>query len=286
VLQKEIEAGEDNKAGHPKKILQVLMPKLFEKIGQIDETQKKDLLKKIIYRLINKDIQIYFQDVLIENYLKDFQITGEVAELPTDFNGDYLAIVNANIGGGKSDLFIKQKIKLESDINLSGKLKNKLIIEREYQKPDSDDPWYQKDNQNYLQILTKTDANLLSMTGGEEREIKPPIDYQKLNYETDSDVAAFEKDNTWNKKIFSTWLNTKIGEIKTISISYDYNQLISLNNPFLFIYDKQSGVDSALEYSISAPIGYQWKESDSPVFKYRAENTPTRLILKLYLIKN
>ena len=84
---------------------------LFEKIGQLTEEQKAELLKRIVYRFLNKDIQIYFQDVLIENYLKDFGVTGDIFQSPENFNGDYLAVVNANVGGGKSDLFIKQKIK-------------------------------------------------------------------------------------------------------------------------------------------------------------------------------
>ena len=285
-IQKEIEAGEDSKAGHPKKILTVLTPILFDKLGKLSEEQKIELIKKLAFRFENKDIMAYFDDLIIESYLKDLNVGGEIIELPKDFNGDYLAIVNANIGGGKTDAFIKQKITLEGDINLQGKLTNNLVIERQHQGENENEWWYKAINQNFTQILTPPGSSLLELIGGEEKEISAPIDYKKQKYEYDADLEAAQLSNAFDRQNFSTWQKLKAGETKTIILNYKNPTPIVFDKPFQFIFEKQSGIDNAFEYSIAAPIGYKWKESDKPVFKYSAENTPARLILELNLMKN
>jgi len=281
-IQKEIEAGEDNKAGQPKKILTVLTPILFDRLGKIDERQKIELVKKLGFRFSNKDIMAYFDDLIVESYLKDLNVGGEIINLPKDFNGDYLAVVNANVGGGKTDAFIKQKIALESDINLKGKLTNNLIIEKSHQGENQNEWWYNIVNQNFIQILTPVDSSFISLEGGEEKEI-PRTNYDKEKYEYDADLEVAQLPNAFDRQNFSTWQKIKAGETKTITMTYDSGGVIDFKKPFTFIYEKQSGVDSALQYQIAAPIGYKWKESDKPVYNFSTENTPARLILELNL---
>lgn len=284
-IQKEIEEGEDNKAGRPKKILTVLAPILFDKLGKLSEGQKVELIKKLAFRFENKDIMVYFDDLIMESYLKDLNVGGEIVELPKDFNGDYLAVVNANVGGGKTDAFIKQKITLESDINLQKKITNNLIIERQHQGENEDEWWYKAVNQNFIQILTPLGSFLSEMIGGEEKEITPVVNYKKQKYEYDSDLEAAQLSNAFDRQNFSTWQKLGAGKTKTLTLNYGSLTSIDLKRPFKFIFEKQSGVDSEFEYAIAAPIGYKWKESGEPIFKYSAENTPARLILELNLLK-
>ncbi len=284
-IQEEIEDGEDNKAGQPKKILTVLTPILFEKLGKLNEGQKIELVKKLAFRFENKDIMVHFDDLIVESYLKDLNVAGEIIDLPKDFNGDYLAVVNANIDGGKTDAFIKQKIILNSDINLQGKLTNNLVIERQHQGENEREWWYKTVNQNFIQILTPMESSLLEMIGGEKKEIIPVVNYDNKKYERDADLVAAESLNAFDRQNFSTWQKIAAGDTKIISLIYRGETSIDFGEPFTFIYEKQSGVDSAFEYSIAAPIGYKWKESGKPVFNFSAENTPARLILELNLIK-
>lgn len=292
-IQREIEAGEDNKAGHPKKILTVLTPILFDKLGKLTEEQKIELIKKLAFRFENKDIMVYFDDLIMESYLKDLNVGGEIIELPKDFNGDYLAVVNANIGGGKTDALIKQKITLASDISLNGKIINNLAIERSHRGENENEWWYKAVNQNFIQILTPLGSSLSSLEGGEEKKITPMINYKNPSaplrasqkYEYDSDLEAAELSNAFDRQNFSTWQKLKAGEIKTLTLNYGNLTSIDFKKPFKFIFEKQSGVDSVFEYSIAAPIGYKWKESGKSTFKYYAKNIPARLILELNLLK-
>ncbi|MEK7086806.1 MAG: hypothetical protein AAB935_00930, partial [Patescibacteria group bacterium] len=52
---------------------------------------------------------------------------------------------------------------------------------------------------------------------------------------------------------------------------------------FQFIYERQSGVKSAVRLKIGAPLGYVWTESKSPLFVYEDEDPNGRIILNLTL---
>ena len=54
---------------------------------------------------------------------------------------------------------------------------------------------------------------------------------------------------------------------------------------YRFVFERQSGVKTALRYSIDAPPGYIWKESGRPSFVYESENPASRVILDLTLEK-
>ena len=57
---------------------------------------------------------------------------------------------------------------------------------------------------------------------------------------------------------------------------------------YQFVLDKQSGVESSLDYKVSAPAGYIWKESGKSLYEYNSEGKtlPGRLKISLTLIKD
>jgi len=285
-VQREVETGDDKSRGEPKKILKVLTPILFERLGNLSEDQKSRLLDKLTARFANKDIMVYFRDSTIENYLQTLGAAGEVARLPDDFVGGYLAVANANVAGGKSDAFIDQQITLESKIDSTGLVKNHLVVRRSHGGENEKDWWYRSTNHNYLQIFTEPGTKLISMSGDTKKVIKPLVNYNAGNYEPDSDLVAVERKGglAFGKENFSAWLDVKAGASKDLVVDYAGSQHLKLGNlAYQFIFDKQSGVRGGLEYAIEAPDGYHWKESQSRTFKYANENPPARIVLNLTL---
>ena len=285
-VQREVETGDDKSRGEPKKILKVLTPILFERLGNLNEDQKSRLLDKLTARFANKDIMVYFRDSTIENYLQTLGAAGEVARLPDDFVGGYLAVANANVAGGKSDAFIDQQITLESKIDSTGLVKNHLVVRRSHGGENEKDWWYRSTNHNYLQIFTEPGTKLISMSGDTKKVIKPLVNYNAGNYEPDSDLVAVERKGglAFGKENFSAWLDVKAGASKDLVVDYAGSQHLKLGNlAYQFIFDKQSGVRGGLEYAIEAPDGYHWKESQSRTFKYANENPPARIVLNLTL---
>ncbi len=287
-IQREVEAGEFKKLNEPKKILKVLTPILIEKLNNFSTNQKEDLFKILLENIENKDLMIYFKDENLQKFFNQYYLAGNVYQLEDKFFGNYLAVVNANIEGGKSDAFIFQNIELEAAIDTKGNIFNTLIIKRTHNGNLQKDLWWKKTNQIYLQVFVNKESNLVSVNGNENMPKKfKEIDYTANNYQNDKDVYDFEKNNlfirnykTWvgdfyNKNVFGTWLKTKAGETSILEMRYEtkpkFNLVLKDETIYNFIYQKQSGVETGLKIKIYAPYGYYFKESQAPFYLYEKD---------------
>lgn len=296
-IQREVESGVDNKNGHPKKILGSLAPLILSKLSNLDDQAKLDLVKKISERISHKDIQTYFEDRTLETYAQNEGLGGEIYGSETQASDDYLALVNANIGGGKTDAFIKEKINLNSFINYDGKISNTLIVERSHGGNTKKESWYRTKNKIFLQILSPSTSKLLSIKGHDAKIPTPPS--LPKNYEQDPDLSAIENSIQWlnghqvetmsqfNKNTFALYWTINAGDKKTLTANYEINNhfIPSDGKNFRFVYEKQSGVPAQFEYSVSTPPGFIWRESQSNQFKFSSDNPETRIILDLTLEK-
>lgn len=283
-IQREVETKQN------KNILKELTPIIFERLSNLNEDQKNLLVEKMKGRIDKKDLMIYLNDLILGNFMASLGVAGEVAALPPDFFGDYLAVVNTNVAGGKTDAVISQQIEMAAKINDAGEVTNDLTITRRHNGGAFKDRWYNATNQNYLQVLTVRDSKLIEMSGGDKKEIKPLIDYKKEGYEKDEDLTAIESGEQFGKSYFSTWTYTKPNETSQIKLTYKIPSRfwITTHNKFPtynFVFDKQSGIESSFQYSIEAPPGFIWRETNGPYFIYKNEVVPKRLIIELNLIK-
>ncbi len=299
-IQKEVEAGPDKAAGKPKRILQVLAPALLEKINNFDEVQKKELTEKLKFHLANKDIMLFAEDRRLQNFFSQSNFSGEVYKLPNNFYGSYLAVVNANIAGGKSDFFIKQETNLQISLNSDGKTVSQLEIKRTHYGNTEKASWWRATNKDFLKIFASPDSRLIEIKGNSQKIVNPPINYQKQNYQNDFEVQTIEKNQqfsedsgVWSgeesgKTTWSSWFNVPAGATKTLELKYEtLANIYSSVKPgkiYQLIFDKQSGVDGKLKVSIEAPPGYKWQESKNYIYEYQNDNPPSRLIINLTLL--
>ena len=59
------------------------------------------------------------KDRALNASLSAYTADGALYPLPNNFAGDYLAVADANIGGGKTDRFIKQQVDLAAHLDLA-----------------------------------------------------------------------------------------------------------------------------------------------------------------------
>ncbi len=277
-IQKDVET-KTNKG-----ILKQITPVIFDRLNHLEnDADKKAIINLIGDKLTNKDIMIYLDNPVMESFIKTLNVGGEWFEIPNNFTGDYLAVANANIAGGKTDAFISQKIILNSKIKSNGTIENYLTVERENNGNQRPEKWYNTTNQNFIQIFTPKNTKLKLISGNDEKKIKSPIDYEKAKHITDPDLSA-----KTDKNIFSAWLNVPAGESKKLEVQYSRAGLnLDHNNiPYQFVFDKQSGVNGYLEINIKAPLGFIWKESGRDIFEYKSDNIPVKLILNLTILQN
>ncbi len=300
-VQREVEAGEDKKAGEPKRILKVLAPIILERIGALSKEQSEELMSKVSEHFSEKDVMVYAKDKKISGFLASSEADGSVSSLPNNFWGSYLAVVNANIAGGKTDAFIAQSIDARIDIDSDGNIFSDVSIEREHNGDKEKDAWWRVTNKNFIQIYTTPGSSLVSMQGNSVKNLVSRFDYDGEGYEVYPDLAIIEKTrillsgyNAWSfeafgKSVFATWFNVPAGNKKTLSVRYQTpatdKTFVEKGKIFTFIFEPQSGVASKLKVVISAPLGYIWEEAQSPFFTFESDAPALKKVLTLTLSK-
>ncbi len=298
-VQKETETGADKAAGQPKKILQVLAPLLEEKLKNLTPEGSNTLINAMESRLNDKDIMMYATDPVIESFLDSNDLDGSVYQLPEGFWGNYLAVVNANVAGGKSDAFIDESVNAKIDMDTNGNTFSDVTVTRTHNGNTQQDPWWKAKNNDFLQVFTEPNSSLVDVAGNDVRPKYNTLDYANSNYAINPDLAAIEDGevflsnfNAWQreefgKNVFGTWLVTNAGESKTLTIRYQshYNSVKALlpGQTYTFVFERQSGVQNSLDLTINAPFKYYWVESNSPVFTYHTDDPDKRITITLTL---
>ena len=300
-IQKEVETGKDKIAGEPKRILKVLAPIILERMKILSPPQLQDLVEKTGKHFSYKDIMVYMKNQDMQHFIEMANIDGGVFKLPNNFWGSYLGVVNTNVAGGKTDVFMDELIEARIDVDTSGGTFTDLQITRSHFGKDEKDPWWKATNKNFIQVYTNPNASLVSLKGNDVKNLFSNFDYDANRYIRLPQLQSIEKTKifvntyqTWimqafGKAAFGTWFNVPAGVSKILSVRYeapgDNEIMVTTGKIFTFVFDKQSGVNTHLRISISAPLGYTWIESQSPVFSYENEDPESRITLLLTLKK-
>jgi len=147
----------------PKAILSVVFEHIFDMIENIEPEQLVLLITELADALNQREIQTYFTDERVHTLVKSFGWTGEL--LATSPQQDYLMVVNANIGGGKSDVDMVQRIQHQSMIEADGSIVNTVIISREHSGTYDEDSLFGHVNSSYLRVYVPEGSELLDAGG-------------------------------------------------------------------------------------------------------------------------
>lgn len=93
----------DNRKG----IIGVLMSQMMSKTFSAPKSAWPGLIGTILSSLQQKDVLLYFKDAKSQSAVERVNFAGRVH----NYNGDYLSIIEANLGGAKSNLYIEEKVK-------------------------------------------------------------------------------------------------------------------------------------------------------------------------------
>ena len=216
----------DREENKPKQFLADLAPKLIERITKADETIFLPLLSQLSNGLANKDIQVYFRDAEIQKQMRDLGWTGEMKRT----TGDYVMVVNANIGGQKTDAVIDETVTIDSEIMTNGRIQNTVSVTRQHRGiPGA--LFTGSNNVTYTRLYVPRGSTLLSVEGS-----VPPKDYQfektEEYFKEDNDLAFFNASATrsqdgtvigeeYGKTVFGNWMQTRPGMSTTMTFTYE-----------------------------------------------------------------
>jgi hypothetical protein len=291
-----------SQATYPKAILGELSTAIFTQLASSTDDQKQQLLSSALNWVTDRDVMAYFSDPDFENFIASYNGAGDVYQFPQNFNGDYLAIADADINSDKSELYVAQKVSLDAQISADGTINDTLKITRTHNGNQSPYWWYQTTNQDYLQVFVPNGSSLTNETGGVTKKISAPVNYTSLRngYSTDPTIAAIasttqpfllypavtshEEDG---KEVFATWAITHAG--KTTSLEFDYTHRAFVppadGVQYQFVFEKQAGTARSYNFEIDAPLGYVFAENVLATYDYVSSDPPGRLMIDLTLQK-
>ncbi len=135
----------------PKSILKDLLPELAHRLMQ---QNKIELIKKIYSEIEEKQVLFYSNDSNIQNAILAENWGGEIRQTPSD----YLTVNNANVGGNKSSLSIKESLDYKVSREDGGLIANLTITRSHF----GTNVWPNGINYNYARILVPSGSTLLS----------------------------------------------------------------------------------------------------------------------------
>lgn len=236
--------GTDRPEDAPKQFIGALAPKVLEKLMDADMDTTLAMLDVLGQGLQEKDTLIYLEDNALQSEVQQLGWAGEQKQ--TD--GDYLMVVNTNLGGGKTDTVIDQTIDLYSEISADGSIVNTVTITKEH-KGLQTALFEGVNNVDYIRLYVPKGSELISAEGF---EIPPDelFEPSEVALTKDEDIALLESDrhidpisqtDIWNengKTVFGNWIQTKPGEIEQVTFTYRIPITLTSQKTEITLFDK------------------------------------------------
>lgn len=297
-IQKMVQNGQATNSTYPKQILSDLAAALFTNLASSTPAEQQQLPGMISNWVTDKDVMAYFKDPTFEDFLDTYGTDGAAYQLPENFNGDYFALVDTNVNGGKSDLYVSSTVSLVAQINADGTMTDQVTIARTHEGNTSPYSWYRTTNQDYMQLFVPPGSTLTASTGGAAKSIVPPINYSAKGYVADPLIANIEsteqslfqvpsvdEHQDEGKAVFSTWSTLKAGASTQLTFNYTHRLFLAptAGVEYQFIFEKQAGTNRNYSFEIDAPLGFVFAENGLSSYTYQSSDPPGRLIVPLTL---
>ena len=222
-----------------KAILGVLMQQILARSVGAD-VEKLPFLIETIARLANhKHIMFYMHDQKAQVALSKLNWTGEIKS----FDKDYLHINDSNFAGGKSNLYVEQKVTQDIKIK-NNKVTKKIIID--YKNPQPFGIWLNGINRDYVRFYVPKGSKLISGKGADE---------------------AFNTIEDLEKTVFETFLTVRPQNSRKIELEYEIPY--SPKDKYELMIQKQPGAkDFEYEIKINGSKKADFKLDQDKQFKF------------------
>ncbi|HRH23143.1 MAG TPA: DUF4012 domain-containing protein [Candidatus Magasanikbacteria bacterium] len=203
-------------ANTPKAVLSVL----FEQITNVMKTIKPEQLIGMVTELSDalneREIQAYFTDNRVQSFARSYGWSGEIIQ--SEENQDYLMVVNANIGGGKSDVNISQTVEHQAVVESDGSIIDTVVVTRKHQGRD-EATLFGQPNSSYIRVYVPEGSELLD-AGGFVYPDESSFHVAPEWYKKDADLTKYEVEegihkgsgtrmvNEFGKTSFGNWIVT------------------------------------------------------------------------------
>ncbi len=228
-VQMAVEYEYDTEENKPKQIIADMMPKLLDRVFNLEIENTPALIQKISKNLAHKNILLWFKDVEMQSIADKFKWSGKIKST----QGDYLSIIHTSLAGGKTDQIIKNEINHSIKIDTNGDVIDTTTLTRTH-NGDSQNIFEKDVNIDYVRFYIPNNSKLISAIGFENKPntiVKAAAD-NEIKLAEDEDLKKIEQNpiineefnlritQEFDKTVFGGWLSLKPGESKKITLKY------------------------------------------------------------------
>ncbi len=159
-------------ADNRKKIIGPLMNSILANAMGQPKEKLPDLFGAGFKSLMEKHVLFYIHNEDIQKGISDFGLGGSIK----DYEGDYLHVNDANLGGRKSNLYVTQEVLQEIEVKRDGSVEKTLTIT--YKNPEKYDGWLNSVLPNWIRVYVPKGSELIAIEGLEDK-IDPYEDLDK-----------------------------------------------------------------------------------------------------------
>lgn len=198
-----------------KKVLFQFIKEVINRVEKLDNKEKIQLAKSLRFHLQNKDILLYFDDERLQQAIEGQEWGG----IMKGFSGDYLMVVDSNLGAFKSDMFVARNLDYFLDLTDPEKPKARLTVK--YKHTAKEENWLVKDYRNFMRVYTPQ-KTWLEKVGG-------------VNNKT-----SFEGTKTHSG--FGNFMDVELNQQKAVVYQYVLPSDIIKDGTYELLVQKQPGI--------------------------------------------
>lgn len=240
-VQYETSLNYDKVLNQPKKFLSDFVPVFLDKLSALPREKTLDLANTLLDLAAQKHLLAFALDPDLEKNILDLQAGGEIKKTA----GDYLAIYHSNVGGGKTDISIAQKVEKKASVISDGLAIVRLRITRTHN--GFGEKFFPK-NVDFMRVIVPFGSKLLSAAGFDDFAL--PLS-KTPGAQTDTDLASWDQafardeDNRMyvgsesGYTVFANWLELEPGQSKTVELTYEVRT--SQQSAYTHLLQKQPG---------------------------------------------
>lgn len=193
-------------------LLYVLMGQAFS----VDTQKRAELFKKVLQEVQEKHLLVYFVNQNVQDLAERYNFTSRIKES----GNDYLLISDSNVGGDKSNRYLKQTVKKSLT-----KEDKKMIstVEINYENTGVFDQVFNRESKNYVRVYVPVGAKLIDSSGSLDK------------------IATGED---LGKTFFAGYLELKPQTKATLTLKYELPESLFTDNHYRLLIQKQPGIDS------------------------------------------
>lgn len=199
-----------------KDILFKFITEVMARVEALSLKGKKQLAGALSEHLRNKDILVYFTNEDLQKVVAREGWNGAIKKM----NGDYVMVIDSNLGAFKSDMFVKRSVEYFIDLTDTKKPKASLAIT--YTHSAEDESWLTKDYRDFLRVYIPKDSIIEKVEGARDM---PTLT------------------STGSYLIMGNFIEVPLGQEKKIVYHYTLPPTVRKDAEYEVLIQKQAGIE-------------------------------------------